>query len=218
MGNIPFTKEHSQISNGVKVKICGITTISDALKAVEYGADALGFVLADSPRKITPAKLKKISLAIPPFISKVGVFVNEKASRIKQLLTEGIIDYAQLHGDEDIEYCRALPVKKVIKAIRPGNLSDIKKAGSFKDAGAILVDSFTPTGRGGTGELADWNLALKTKSIGPPLILSGGLNIENIEEAVKKVRPYAVDVSSGVEKLLGRKDYRLLKTFIQRAR
>lgn len=179
----------------------------------------MGFVLADSPRKISPDKLKKISLSIPPFISKVGVFVNEKASVVKRLLTEGIIDYAQLHGDEDIEYCRAVPIKKVIKAICPQNLTDIQNAGRFKkDVGAILVDSFSATRRGGTGKVSDWGLALRAKMIGPPLILSGGLNIENIKEAIDTVKPYAVDVSSGVEKSPGKKDYRLLKIFIQRAK
>ena len=201
-----------------RVKICGITSLSDALKAVEFGADALGFVLADSPREISLRKLKKISRSTPPFISRVGVFVNKKKDFVNGLLEDGVIDYAQLHGDEDIGYCRPLPIKKIIKAIRPQNLIDIKMARSFKDAGAILVDSFTHDRRGGTGNVSDWGLALRARKIGPPLILSGGLNINNVREGIAAVKPYAIDVSSGVEKSPGRKDYRLLKTFIQRAK
>jgi len=207
-----------ETSNVVKVKICGITSRHDALKAVEFGADVLGFVLADSPREITLKRLKKISTSIPPFISRVGVFVNEKKAFVRELLEDGVIDYAQLHGDEDIEYCRSLPVEKVIKAIRPKDLSDIKQARAFKDVAAILVDNFTEEKRGGTGKAADWGLAVKAKKIGPSLILSGGLNINNVRNGIVTVRPYAVDVSSGVEKSPGKKDYRLLKTFMQRAK
>lgn len=201
-----------------RVKICGITSVSDALKAIEFGADALGFVLADSPREINLGELRKISLAIPPFISRVGVFVNEKISVVKKLLDDRLIDYIQLHGDEDIRYCGSLPTKKVIKAIRPQNLVDIERARSFEDVGAVLVDTFSHGKRGGTGKVSDWGLALMAKRIGPPVILSGGLNIDNVREGINKVRPYAVDVSSGVEKAPGKKDLRLLKIFIQRAK
>lgn len=204
--------------NMIKVKICGITSVADALKAVEFGADALGFVLAHSPREINLSELGKISLAIPPFISRVGVFVNKKKSLVKKLLDDKLIDYAQLHGDEDIEYCRGLPLKKIIKAIRPQGRDDIKKAYIFKNAGAILVDSFTHDRRGGTGKAADWGLALEAEEIGPPVILSGGLNIRNVMAGINKVKPYAVDVSSGVEKSPGKKDYNLLKIFIQKVK
>lgn len=202
----------------IKVKICGITSLSDALKAVEFGADAIGFVLAESPREVSLAGLKKISRALPPFISRVGVFVNEKVSLVKKFLENGLIDYAQLHGDEGIAYCKSLPLERVIKAVRPQNLTDIKKSKLFKNAGAILIDAFEAERRGGTGKAADWGLALQAKKIGPPVILSGGLTINNVKQGILKGRPYAVDVSSGVEKSPGKKDYRLLRIFIERAK
>ena len=202
----------------VKVKICGITNVADALKAVELGADALGFVLAESPRKITLDKLKEISFSIPPLVSRVGVLVNEDISLAKSLLEEGVLDYVQLHGDEDLKYCQRLPLRKVIKAVRLQNRDDIENLKSFKEVGAILIDSFVEGQRGGTGKVADWSLALEAKKIGLPLILSGGLNIDNVREAISRVRPYAVDVSSGVEKSPGRKDYQLMEIFIRRAK
>ena len=202
----------------VKVKICGITSVADALKAVELGADALGFVLAESSRKITLDKLKEISLAIPPLVSRVGVLVNEDILLAKSVLEEGVLDYVQLHGDEDLKYCQRLPLRKVIKAIRLRNRNDIENLKSFKEVGAILIDSFVEGQRGGTGKAADLSLALEAKKIGLPLILSGGLNVDNVREAIARVRPYAVDVSSGVEKSPGRKDYQLMEIFIRRAK
>lgn len=202
----------------VKVKICGITNVADALKAVELGADALGFVLAESPRKITLDKLKEISLAIPPLVSRVGVFVNAEISVPKPALENGLLDYVQLHGDEDIKYCQRLPLRKVIKAVRLQNKDVINNLESFKGVGAILIDSFVEGQRGGTGKVADWSLALEAKKIGLPLILSGGLNIDNVREAISRVRPYAVDVSSGVEKSPRKKDYKLMEIFIRRAK
>ena len=202
----------------VKVKICGITNVADALKAVELGADALGFVLAESPRKITLDKLKEISLAIPPLVSRVGVLVNEDISLAKSVLEEGVLDYVQLHGDEDLKYCQPLPLRKVIKAVRLKSRDDIENLKSFKEVGAILIDSFVEGQRGGTGKAADLSLALEAKKIGLPLILSGGLNIDNVREAISRVRPYAVDVSSGVETTPGRKDYQLMETFIRRVK
>lgn len=202
----------------VRVKICGITSIQDALKAIEYGADALGFILAESPREISIDRLKKISLMIPPFVDKVGVFVNRDVSVVKKLLRDGDIDYAQLHGDEDIEYCKKLPLRKVIRVIRPRDVMDIKDAYVFREVGAILIDSFVPERRGGTGHISDWRLAIKAKDIGPRLILSGGLNARNVRKAIAEVRPYAVDVSSGVERTPGKKDYNILRLFIQRAK
>lgn len=202
----------------MKVKVCGITSIADGLKAVESGADALGFVLAESPRKITYDELKKMASSIPIFVNRVGVFVNEKASLVRKLLEEGFIDYAQLHGDEDIRYCESLPLRKVIKAIRPRNLKDIEDASVFKNTAAILIDSFTAEKKGGTGKTCDWGLACEAKRIGPPIILSGGLNIRNVREAVERVMPYAVDVASGVEKSPGKKDYNLLEIFIRSAK
>lgn len=202
----------------VKVKICGITSVADALKAVELGADALGFVLAESPRKITLDKLKEISPAIPPLVSRVGVLVNEDILLAKSVLEEGVLDYVQLHGDEDLKYCQRLPHRKVIKAIRLRNRNDIENLKSFKEVGAILIDSFVEGQRGGTGKVAELSLALEAKKIGLPLILSGGLNVDNVREAIARVRPYAVDVSSGVETTPGRKDYKLMEIFIRRAK
>jgi phosphoribosylanthranilate isomerase len=202
----------------VKVKICGITSLADALAAVELGADALGFVLAESPRKITLDRLKEISPAIPPLVSRVGVFVNEEAGLPKSLLEDGFLDYAQLHGDEDIQYCQCLPLKKVIKAVRLKSRGDIEEFQCFRGVAALLIDSFVAGQRGGTGKTADWSLALEAKKIGLPIILSGGLNIDNVREAITRVSPYAVDVSSGVEKAPRQKDHKLMETFIRRAK
>ncbi len=199
-----------------RVKICGITNTVDALEAVKCGADALGFVFASSPRKISPFHAAEIVKNIAPFVFIVGVFVNEKREIIERLIDSCGLQAVQLHGDETPQFCRKLRKKaKVIKAFCIKDKSGFKVIEKY-DADGYLLDSFS----GGSGRVFNWDIALKAKRIlkERPLILSGGLNAGNIKEAIKKIRPYAVDVSTGVEKYPGRKDPYLLCRFIKMVR
>jgi len=207
-----------------KVKICGITNIGDALEAVRLGADALGFVFAPSPRKVEPLKAKQIINKLPPWISVVGVFVDEQIEYIQKIVQQAGLDWVQLHGKETPEYCRALGGKQ-IKAFRVKDSSSLGLIREYPCAG-ILLDAYdssvlglpsrrgVPPRMGGTGKLFDWDLAVTAKQFGKPIILAGGLTPENIKEAVEKVNPYGVDVSSGVEINPGKKDYKKLERFI----
>jgi len=204
----------------VKVKICGITNLEDALKAVEYGADALGFVFyKGSPRYIDPLKASEIIRALPPFISAVGVFVNEDPLEILRISTLTGIDTIQLHGDERPE--SIVYPKKIIKAIRVRELNDLAPLEGFLSASskihAFLLDTYTPEAYGGTGQIFNWDIASEAKRYGR-IILAGGLNPDNIERAIRWVHPYGVDVSGGVEKEKGIKDHKKLKAFIEIAK
>jgi phosphoribosylanthranilate isomerase len=199
----------------VKVKICGITKIEDALKAVEFGADAIGFVFyKDSPRHVSPEIARDIIHSLPPFITTVGVFVNEHPSTIERVLKMTGIDVVQLHGNESPEVCTLW--LRVIKAIRVREITDIDLLCKYK-VSAYLLDTYSPDTPGGTGQTFDWDIAVEAKRYGP-IILAGGLTPENVMEAVRKVRPYAVDVSSGVESEKGVKDHEKLRRFIQNAK
>lgn len=199
----------------VKVKICGITNLEDALAAADYGADALGFVFyKGSPRYISPEAAREIIRQLPPLITTVGVFVDETPERIEETLRHVPIDVAQLHGHEPPELC--ILSRRVIKAIRVKELSDLEPLKKYR-VSAYLLDTYTPESLGGTGQIFNWDIAVAAKEFGK-VILAGGLNPENIERAIRWVRPYGVDVSSGVEEEKGKKDLKRMRLFIERAK
>ncbi len=206
----------------VKVKICGITSIEDALTALEFGADALGFIFyAKSPRYVTPEAVKEITSALPPFVSTVGVFVDSPTEQINEVVRRAGINSVQLHGKESPEECAMAEGASVIKAFRVSGEDDIAGIGAYATndytVAAVLLDTFVEGTHGGTGKTFDWKLAIKAKKYGP-LILSGGLGPDNVSEAIETVRPYAVDVSSGVESAPGTKEPEKVKRFIEEAK
>lgn len=199
-----------------RVKICGITNERDAAAAIEAGADALGFVFYEkSPRCVTREVARDIIAGVPPFVTTVGVFVNEDADVIKGLREFARLDRVQLHGDETPEFCRGLG-SGVIKALRIKGEEDILVLEEY-DAQAFLLDAFVDGEPGGTGAGFDWAIAVEAKRYGR-IILSGGLTPENVREAVKRVAPYAVDVSSGVELSPGVKDPEKIRRFMEEAK
>jgi phosphoribosylanthranilate isomerase len=201
----------------VKIKICGITNLEDAQSAVELGADALGFIFyPKSPRYIKVRDAANICSQLPPFVAKVGVFVDGSEYEIGKALDECLLTALQFHGDEPPKFCCKFPAKS-IKAIRMRDETSLRMAAEY-DVDALLLDAYTETERGGTGRTFDWSLAVRAKEIGPPIILSGGLTTENVQEAIRKVRPYAVDVSSGVEREPGKKDPEKLRRFIEQVK
>ncbi|OGQ50802.1 MAG: N-(5'-phosphoribosyl)anthranilate isomerase [Deltaproteobacteria bacterium RIFCSPLOWO2_02_FULL_53_8] len=204
----------------VKVKICGITNPVDAASAIEAGADALGFVFwPKSPRNVAPSVARSIIKTLPPFIATVGVFVNEDAGRIRQIASEAGLSCVQLHGDETPAQCacvaHAAPYR-VIKAFRVQDGFDIISLDAY-DVQACLLDAYKPGLPGGTGEVFDWAKAVEAAKSNR-IILSGGLTPDNVGRAVEMVRPYAVDVSSGVEASPGIKDGLKVRRFIEAVR
>ena len=200
----------------MKVKICGITNLEDALFAAGCGADALGFVFySKSPRSITPDKAAAIIAKLPPFITTVGVFVNEVTGKMMKILEMTGIKALQLHGEESPAAC--VIWRPVIKSFRIKDMSDLKALRQYPGVAAYLMDSYSEAEYGGTGRIFNWDIAVEAKALGR-IILAGGLTPENIEEAVRRVRPYAVDVSSGVEAEKGRKDLKKVREFIERAK
>ncbi len=201
-----------------RIKICGITNLVDAQLAVELGADALGFIFyRQSKRSIAPALAAEICAALPPFVAKVGVFVNESEAAIMKTLADCQLDVIQLHGEELPGFCRRFPVK-VIKAIRVRDMASLPAAKEY-DVDALLLDTYTAEQRGGTGQTFDWKLAQQAKMLlRPPIVLSGGLTPENVGEAIRRVEPFAVDVASGVEAEPGRKDPEKLRRFFKACR
>ena len=197
----------------VKVKVCGITNLEDAQLACRLGADALGFIFfKKSPRFVTPATAKSIIDSLPPFVDTVGVFVNALLSEINQILKTVPLKLIQLHGDESPDYCQkiSLPALKVFRVKNGFDLSILKK---YKASG-FLLDTYHDQSYGGSGETFNWNIAKEAKKYGP-IVVSGGLNPKNVRKAVEFVRPYAVDVCSGVEAKPGKKDSEKLKAFFQ---
>lgn len=200
----------------VRIKVCGITSLDDALAAVDAGADALGFVFYEgSKRYIPPREARKITAALPPFISIVGVFVNASPESISAVAGESGIGVVQLHGDETPEAAARIPFP-LIKAFRVSDSIDPAEVELYP-VQAILFDKRSDDMYGGTGKSFDWSM-LRGTNFGKRVILSGGLSAENVEEAVGIVRPYAVDVSSGVEDSPGRKNHLKIRQFIQAVR
>ncbi len=201
----------------IRVKICGITNIEDALAAVDYGADALGFVFYQkSPRYVVPEMVREIIAQLPPFVSTVGVFANETPEKIKEILKFSGIDILQLHGDEPPDTCYIW--HRVIKALRVRDFADLKPLEVCR-VSSFLLDTYSAESYGGTGQVFNWDIAVEAKKFGR-IILSGGLNPDNIEKAVRYAKPYAVDVSSGIEieEEKGKKDLKKMKVFIERAK
>ena len=200
----------------IKVKICGTTSLKDAFLAVESGADAIGFIFYKmSPRNISQKEAKEIILQLPPFIETVGVFVNETSDKINRIAEQCKLNSIQLHGEESPALCRRVK-RKVIKAFRVKNADSLKSIASYKVSG-FLLDSYNDGSKGGTGQVFDWNLALRVKKQGP-VILAGGLNPYNVFTAIHRVKPYGVDVCSGVEDSPGIKDHEKIRAFIKSVR
>lgn len=200
----------------VKVKICGITNWTDARRAVEYGADFLGFnFYRGSSRYIEPAKARRIVSKLPKRVITVGVFVNAAEVEIRRIARNVGLQQLQLHGDEAPEFVsrirRILPVIKALRVQKSFRFAEVKR---FDQAHAILLDAFDSRTRGGTGKTFDWKIG-KRASSGKRLFLAGGLTPENVAAAIRAVRPYAVDVCSGVESMPGKKDPALVKALIE---
>ncbi|MFN3681034.1 MAG: phosphoribosylanthranilate isomerase [Nitrospira sp.] len=204
----------------VKVKICGITNHEDAQVAVEAGADALGFVLyRQSPRYVRPDMVRAIVASLPPFVVSIGVFVNEHADVVRQLMDDCGLALAQLHGDESSSYCETLG-RPAIKAVRIKDRHSLLAVAEFHGRAGVrgfVIDAFSEQAYGGTGRPVDWTLAGEIARTAP-VLLAGGLNPDNVDEAIRSVRPYGVDVSSGVEVRPGKKDPVKVKSFIEAAK
>lgn len=197
------------------LKICGITRQKDALLASSLGVHALGFIFFPrSPRYISPEKVREIISKIPPFVQTVGVFVDEEGERIRKIAKFCNLNLIQLHGQEPPSFCEelGLPTIKAIRIKDKGNLEAIPKY-KHKVKG-ILLDTYKSSKLGGTGETFNWDLAIKAKRFGIPIILAGGLRPDNIKSAIETVKPYGLDVNSGVEKAPGIKDEKLIKELI----
>ncbi len=200
----------------VKIKICGMTCLEDTLLAIEGGADAVGFIFyKKSPRYVSAKTVKTIVAALPPFIETVGVFVNESADQINRTVDSCKLSAVQLHGNESPVFCKKIS-RKVIKAVRVKGRDSFKGLSSYK-VSAFLLDAYSDQQQGGTGETFDWRLVSEGKKYGP-VILAGGLDPSNVDHAIQKVKPYGVDVCSGVERVPGKKDPFRLKEFIKAAK
>ncbi|HLA10321.1 MAG TPA: phosphoribosylanthranilate isomerase [Pyrinomonadaceae bacterium] len=200
-----------------KIKICGITTLGDALACAAAGADALGFnFYRGSQRYVHPERVREITRQLPPEILTVGVFVDEPSPEVIRYVADvANVTAVQLHGDESPEYCTALTNKFVIKVVHPNK--DHRELTQYKTS-ALMVDTFDEHERGGTGRLSDWSFARKLIQLTPRLFLAGGLSPENVADAVKIVEPYAVDACSALESSPGKKDPDRVRAFVEAVR
>ena len=196
-----------------KVKFCGITNLQDAISAAELGADALGFVFyPKSPRFISPKNAKEIIKKLPPFISMVGLFVNQSKSEVEEVIKGCPLNLLQFHGDENESFCKQYNLPYIKAITMKSDVDLLKCIQEYNSAKALLLDTFSKVARGGSGEVFDW------KMIPPntlkPIIVAGGLTPENVQTLLEVISPYGVDVSSGIEINKGLKDYKLMKKFI----
>ncbi len=196
-----------------RVKICGITSVADGLVAVGAGADMIGLMFYDqSPRAITLPQAVEISRALPPFVLRVGVFVNPDEALVTRAIAECGLSLLQFHGDEPSDFCTQFGVMNM-KALRVRDAESLTELENFH-TDAFLLDAYSKSGLGGTGEKFNWDLAVEAQKFGKPIFLAGGLTPENVADAVRKVKPFAVDVSSGVESAPGKKDAAKVQAFI----
>lgn len=200
-----------------RIKICGITREEDLLAAARLGADAIGLVFyPKSPRYVTPQRAAELLRALPPFVTSVGLFVNASEEEVRATLAVAPLDLLQFHGDEEPEYCESfgLPYLKAVR-VKPG-VDLVQYAARYASARGLLLDAFVEGIPGGTGLSFDWSLIPRNLSL--PVVLSGGLDPSNVQEAVERVQPWAVDVSSGVEAEKGIKDAAKIAAFVQGVR
>jgi phosphoribosylanthranilate isomerase len=200
-----------------RVKICGVTNAADALAAAEAGADLIGLNFYEkSPRYLTLATAAEIARKLPPFVQRVGVFVNPAEDLVLRAIAECGLNLLQFHGDEASDFCTQFGLMS-LKAIRVRDAESLKTLADYH-TDAFLFDAHSKGGLGGTGEKFDWELAVAAQKFGKPIFLAGGLTPENVADAVRQVRPFAVDVSSGVESAPGIKDRAKVRAFIQAVR
>jgi phosphoribosylanthranilate isomerase len=200
-----------------RVKICGITSVADGLAAARHGADAIGLIFyPPSPRLVTLERAREIAASLPAFVARVAVFVNSAADDVEAVIRACRPDLLQFHGEETAAFCRAfgLPYLRALR-VRPG-VDLLESLSPFGDAAGWLLDAYRQELYGGTGEVFDWDLV--PRGLARPVILSGGLDAENVGEAIRRVRPWAVDVSSGVEAAKGVKDERRIAEFMENVR
>ena len=207
----------SDTTHRTRIKICGITRLEDALAAVDAGVDALGFVFyAKSPRAVSAATAADIIQSLPAFVTSVGLFLDAEASEVREVTEVAGLDLLQFHGREPAEFCESF-ARPYFKALGIAGVQDVAaELKAYSKARAVLLDSHAKGQAGGTGECFDWSAI--PSNLNKPLILAGGLNADNVDEAVKQVRPYAVDTSSGGESSPGIKDRELIERFVARVR
>ena len=200
-----------------QVKICGITSVADAVAAAEAGADMIGLMFYEgSPRHITLAQAVEISRALSPFVLRVGVFVNPPEAQVTRAIAACGLSLLQFHGDESSDFCTQFGMMS-LKAVRVRDAESLKALQNYQ-TDAFLLDAHSLSGLGGTGEKFNWELAVEAKKFGKPIFLAGGLTPENVADAVRQVQPFAVDVSSGVESAPGKKDAAKVRAFIEAVR
>lgn len=198
----------------VRIKICGITRVEDAAQAVDAGADAIGLMFYErSPRFVSLTKAAEIARALPPFVARVGVFVNATPDEVARAVDAAGLTTLQFHGNESPETCAQHGGHRVIKAFRIAARESLSCLPGYRDCGAWLLDSYTPGQLGGTGATFNWDLAVEAAALGVPILLAGGLTPANVGDAIARVRPFAVDVSSGVEDAPGIKSASRIREF-----
>lgn len=200
-----------------RVKICGVTSAADGVMAAEAGADMIGLMFYErSPRYVTLPQAVEIARALPQFVTRVGVFVNPDESLVMRAISECGLGLLQFHGEEAPDFCSGFGIMSM-KAIRVRDAESLKQLENFR-TDAFLLDAYSKDALGGTGEKFNWDLAVEAQRFGKPLFLAGGLTDENVADAVRRVKPFAVDVSSGVESAPGKKDPARVKAFIEAVR